>query len=590
MNRTAALIALLLATAVPSLAGRYALLIGNSAGEAPDLELQYVANDLSRLRGVLTQLCGFEGGNVVSVYNGGVADTRQALSALRARVAESGADDMLLLYYTGHADDEALRMSGERLALTELRDSLAAFPARIRVAVFDACQSGSFTRLKGGTLAPPFLFASDSRVEGLVVLSSSSEDENAQESDALKSSVFTFHIVNALRGSADASGDGRVTLGEAYQYAYNHTVSATMHSAAGAQHPSYRFELKGEGDVVLADLNLRTSGMVIGQDIEGKLTVVDAGRTVVADLDKVRGSAVVVALAPGTYEVSRRAGNAISGSTVTVPSAGMAEVRTADFTQRPAPGQTTRTKGARMPRDTYWGFSLGLAYTYVSLDQPNGRMSEEFSSYRTLGLETAPHMPSSFLRTSVGVDLWIIGRVGVGLELAYAGNRHSGADEASRVNAADSVAYLMALNWSTCFEAIGICPGVSYRVPGGPLRNLTVRLGLDIHRVAYSVRTTLEDGLYRLNASQSVSEDGLLALPSLSLSYHLPVRGWLDVGAMIRYRYQNGSRELRAHSDPYVDYETAGGYYDYYPNESYRYDLGGVDVKLFVTFNAGKDK
>ena len=54
-----------------------------------------------------------------------------------------------------------------------------------------------------------------------------------------------------MRGDADRDHDGRVTLDEAYAYAYGRTVAATAATRAGAQHPTYAFDLKGAGDVVL---------------------------------------------------------------------------------------------------------------------------------------------------------------------------------------------------------------------------------------------------------------------------------------------------------------------------------------------------
>jgi len=42
-----------------------------------------------------------------------------------------------------------------------------------------------------------------------------------------------------LRGAADASGDGRVTLGESYQFAFQETLAQTTTTQGGAQHPAY---------------------------------------------------------------------------------------------------------------------------------------------------------------------------------------------------------------------------------------------------------------------------------------------------------------------------------------------------------------
>ena len=59
----------------------------------------------------------------------------------------------------------------------------------------------------------------------------------------------------------DQGGDGKVTLSEAYSYAYERTVASTASSAAGAQHPTFSFDLAGNGDLVLTDVSERKEGL-----------------------------------------------------------------------------------------------------------------------------------------------------------------------------------------------------------------------------------------------------------------------------------------------------------------------------------------
>ena len=60
-------------------------------------------------------------------------------------------------------------------------------------------------------------------------------------------SVFTAGLVEGLRtGDADASGDGYVSVDEAYDYAYNYVQSS------GASQTPQRWVYGGEGAIVLA--------------------------------------------------------------------------------------------------------------------------------------------------------------------------------------------------------------------------------------------------------------------------------------------------------------------------------------------------
>lgn len=49
----------------------------------------------------------------------------------------------------------------------------------------------------------------------------------AHESDRLRSSFFSHHLITGLRGAADADGDERVALSEAYDYAYRQTLRSS---------------------------------------------------------------------------------------------------------------------------------------------------------------------------------------------------------------------------------------------------------------------------------------------------------------------------------------------------------------------------
>src|SRR5258707_13812159 len=89
--------------------------------------------------------------------------------------------------------------------------------ATFRILVSDACRSGALTRVKGGQRAPPFPIGTGEQLsgEGVVFLTGSSANEDAQESDELRGSFFTHAFNSGLLGAADTAGGGRVTLEEA---------------------------------------------------------------------------------------------------------------------------------------------------------------------------------------------------------------------------------------------------------------------------------------------------------------------------------------------------------------------------------------
>ena len=63
---------------------------------------------------------------------------------------------------------------------------------------------------------------------------STTEGEPAQEWPYLRGSLFTHHLLAALRGLGDVDANGAVTLAEAYTYSYRNTLSQSLLGSAGS--------------------------------------------------------------------------------------------------------------------------------------------------------------------------------------------------------------------------------------------------------------------------------------------------------------------------------------------------------------------
>ncbi|HTL31850.1 MAG TPA: caspase family protein, partial [Kofleriaceae bacterium] len=248
---------------------------------------------------------------------------------LRARIAKLGeklaADEKagratrVLFYYSGHAKASAVNLGKDEMPLPELRQKLFDLPSKLTVVVLDACQSGSFSRVKGAAPAADFSFNSRQQLDatGVAVLASSSGSELSQESEQLKSSYFTHHLLVGLRGAGDTNGDGQVTVDEAYRYAYHQTLLATAETAVGGQHVSLEVDLKGHGEVPLSYPKAATAHIELPAALEGKTLIEDKrAQTVVAETYKAKGTAVRVAVAPGDYRVIVRHDTTLSNCDV----------------------------------------------------------------------------------------------------------------------------------------------------------------------------------------------------------------------------------------------------------------------------------
>ncbi|MBN1335839.1 MAG: caspase family protein [Deltaproteobacteria bacterium] len=301
---------------------RHALVVGANDGGQSLEPLKYAEQDARRFADLVVELGGFGAEDVTVLYAPG-RDLFLAALAEHARVASRHPDDLFILYYSGHADARGLRLQDEVIRFDDLKESLRSLQAEVRVGILDACRSGAIVRLKGARLTAPFLLDDGPATEGEAWLTSATADEAAQESDQIQGSFFTHYLVSGLRGAADMD-DGRVSLGEAYRYAYQRTVARTGATEGGTQHPTYDYRLQGRGDLVLTEVGRGLARITIAEAVAGEVTVLRLpDRVPVAEVAKPSTNAVVLALAPGRYLLRLRNEQGLRESTVSL-SEGMA--------------------------------------------------------------------------------------------------------------------------------------------------------------------------------------------------------------------------------------------------------------------------
>lgn len=316
---------------------RYALVIGSNPGWSQDRPLRYAENDAERVRDVLVSLGGFSPDRVELLRDPSSAEVRASLRRL-ANVAHdsAGEDTLVFVYYSGHADDTNLHLKGEPLSQRELQDTLRSLPATIKLAVIDACKSGAVTR-KGGAPVDEFVVDVVSpKLSGMVLLTSSGADELSQESRALAGSVFTHHLVSGLRGAADEDGDHQVTVAEAYHYAYGRTRADTAISGA-PQRPAFRYELSGQGELVLTKLAApHFAQMTVPKGSDQKYVVLDQREwRLIAEAHAQPDRDTVVALAPGTYRVKRVLSDHLEVGSMTLAAGDRANVGKLNYESAP---------------------------------------------------------------------------------------------------------------------------------------------------------------------------------------------------------------------------------------------------------------
>lgn len=166
--------------------------------------------------------------------------------------------DLVMIYFAGHGmpdparpqnlfllthDTDPNKLNTTSFPMWQIQDVLARYISAKRIVVFsDACHSGGIsvnfaTRGVGVTeqnLVNQYLADLSRSKEGTVVFTASAAGEVSQEFPEFGHGVFTFYLLEGLRGKADYNNDYTITINEAMQY----TEENVKRKTRGSQNPT----------------------------------------------------------------------------------------------------------------------------------------------------------------------------------------------------------------------------------------------------------------------------------------------------------------------------------------------------------------
>ncbi len=263
-----------------ALPNRWAVIIGIGSYDSPSVgKLKYTVNDAEALYEVLTGPGGFKKENVLRLTDKSekkptLRNIKWALGTFLARSAKK--DDTVFIFFAGHGAPEVDPRGVERdglakylvpadadpddlystaLPMDELHAIFGRMEAERVVAFLDACYSGAAggrtfaaKSTRAGSLDDQFLERL-TRSKGRAIITASRPSEVSLELDELRHGVFTYFLVEGLKGAADLNRDGIVTLQELYEYV-EQRVAQKSRAAGGNQHPIMKGELEGALPIV----------------------------------------------------------------------------------------------------------------------------------------------------------------------------------------------------------------------------------------------------------------------------------------------------------------------------------------------------
>lgn len=240
--------------------GGRALLIGIGEGYAPGMRLPRVVRaDAEGVARVLEDesYCGYSPKNVELLLDEH-ATKANILAGLKRLAATARPDDTVLVFYSGHgarslepgseatyicpADFDPASPVTTGIEAGELSALIKSIQALRVVVVLDACHAGGAVFLKGAKqeskVALGLKNAGLERLavgQGHVVLSSCTEDEESETYVQKGHSLFTYFLLEGLRGAAIDRGDGLVHVMDLFHFV---AEQVPKHASTGhEQHP-----------------------------------------------------------------------------------------------------------------------------------------------------------------------------------------------------------------------------------------------------------------------------------------------------------------------------------------------------------------
>ena len=160
--------------------------------------------------------------------------TRQnIINSLQDIFSQSNENDFIIFYFSGHGSPGNFCPSDiyNNLEHDIVKNYFKKAKAKYRLCIADACFSGTIgTQQQNTSVENATQNLKDARI---AVIMSSKPNQTSAETRTLQQGVFSYYLINGLKGAADLNNDKYVTMGELFIY----TKKETAQRSNGKQVP-----------------------------------------------------------------------------------------------------------------------------------------------------------------------------------------------------------------------------------------------------------------------------------------------------------------------------------------------------------------
>jgi HEAT repeat protein len=230
--------------------------------------LKYAVNDAQAFKDYLKDYVGIPDERIFYLANQDATKSRIESLLGTTIKRKASKDDTVIIFYAGHGaiEPDPSNLDGDgfekyllphdanledlystSISMSDIRTIFTRIRADRLIFIADTCYSGAsggrtmMATKTRANLSDKF-YERISRGKGRVIISSCSANEISKEDDNLQHGVFSYYMLEGLKGRADQDGDGIITVSELFSYISRKVPQAS----AQDQHPVKKGETEGE--------------------------------------------------------------------------------------------------------------------------------------------------------------------------------------------------------------------------------------------------------------------------------------------------------------------------------------------------------